>query len=280
MYDLQFIILMLATGLVAGIVGSILGLGGGLIVTPVLTLLMGIDIKYAIGASIVSVIGTSAGTSIAYLKDEILNIRLAMFLEIFTAIGAFIGAILASRVNGHVLYFFFTALYIYQSINMYQKIRSKTGHTKIGHETTLSHKLKLNSTYYDKATKEHVDYQLEKVPGGAAVMFGAGIASGMMGIGSGGFKVLAMDTVMKMPLKASTATSNFMMGVTAAASASVYFFSGYINPVIAAPIAVGIVAGSTIGSRIMQHLPAKNIRIIFIFVILIVAVQMFLKGIA
>ena len=198
-------LLMLAVGLFAGIMGAILGIGGGMIITPIITLALGLDIKYAIGASIIAVIATSSGSTIAFLKDDVLNLRVAMFLEIATTIGAIVGAIL-------------------------------TG------------------------------------------MFGAGIASGMLGIGSGAFKVMAMDNAMKMPLKPSSATSNLMMGVTAAASASVYFFNGSIKPGIAVPLALGILVGAAIGSRIMQHLPSRVIRMIFIPILLYLGLQMIFKA--
>jgi uncharacterized membrane protein YfcA len=261
--------------------GAILGLGGGMIVTPILTLLVGLDIKYALGASIVCVIGTSAGTSIAYLRDNILNIRLAMFLEIFTTIGGLSGALLVTSLKSDYMYFLFTILYVYMAINMIVKIRygnkDHSVHENTG-MTTLADKLRLNGSYYDKLSKKEISYRLHRVQGGAAVMFGAGFASGLMGIGSGGFKVLAMDTVMGMPLKASTATSNFMMGVTAVASASIYFFAGYINPIVVGPIAVGVIIGATLGSRIMQRLHNVHIRLFFIIVMIFLAVQMFYKG--
>jgi uncharacterized membrane protein YfcA len=268
---------MLVTGVFAGILGSILGLGGGIIVTPILTL-MGVDIKYAIAASIIAVIATSSGSAIAFLKDDVLNLRVAMFLEIFTTIGALIGAILAVWFDGTVLYFLFGSLLIFQAWNMWQKLHNKKDATVNAQTDTLATKLQLNGSYYDKNLQKQIDYSLTNVPGGATVMFGAGIASGLLGIGSGAFKVMAMDGVMKMPLKPSSSTSNLMMGVTAAASATVYFFHGMIQPVIAVPMALGILVGSTLGSRIMQYLPAKRIRQIFIPVVLIMAVQLLLKG--
>jgi len=267
------------TGLAAGILGALLGLGGGIIITPVLTLLMGLPIQYAIGASVIAVIATSSGATIAYLKDDMLNLRVAMFLEIATTVGAILGAVVTGLVNSSVLYFLFGALLLFSVYNMIRKMMSKGEKVVSVDDDKYAQKLRLNGAYYDKATKQQIDYSVTNVPGGFAMMFGAGLASGLLGIGSGAFKVLAMDTIMKMPLKPSTATSNLMMGVTAAASATVYFFNGAIQPQIAAPLAMGILVGATIGSRIMQYLPTKVLRWIFIPVIGYMGLQMLLKGI-
>ena len=271
-------LLMLGVGIFAGIMGSILGIGGGMIVTPIVTLAMGLDIKYAIGASIIAVIATSSGSTIAFLKDDVLNLRVAMFLEIATTIGAIIGALLTGAFDPMILYILFGSLLAFSSWNMYRKMRS--GQEVLQHVTAdkWAEKFNLNSSYYDKNTKQQVDYQVENVPGGFLIMLGAGLASGMLGIGSGAFKVMAMDGAMKMPLKPSSATSNLMMGVTAAASATVYFFNGSIRPDLAVPLALGILGGSTIGTRIMQVLPSKIIRLIFIPILLYLGLQMILKG--
>lgn len=270
---------MLAIGILAGFVGSLLGIGGGMIITPIITTFFGVDIKYAIGASIVAVIATSSGAAISYLKDDMINIRAAMFLEIFTTIGGLVGAILAGLFNATILNLLFGALLVYQTWNMWNKLHQGEKVLKQAKPDELAEKLSLNSSYYDKQLKQEVEYQVEKIPQGASIMFGAGFASGLLGIGSGAFKVLAMDSMMKMPLKASTATSNLMIGVTAAASATVYFFNGYVNPAIAAPVALGIVGGAAIGSKVMPHLPARTIRMIFIPIVAIMAIDMILKGI-
>jgi uncharacterized membrane protein YfcA len=272
------LLILLLVGLMAGIFGAILGIGGGMIITPVLTVAMGLDIKYAIGASIIAVIATSSGATIAYLKDEMLNLRVAMFLEIATTVGAIVGAIMTGMFNSTVLFVLFGSFLVFSSWNMYRKLRK--GGSEEGSTTNdrLANKLNLNGSYYDKAMKKQVDYQVEKVPAGSAVMFGAGFASGLLGIGSGAFKVMAMDNIMKMPLKPSSATSNLMMGVTAAASAMVYFFNGSIHADIAGPLAIGILFGAQIGSRIMQRLQPRWIRMIFIPVLLYMGLQMILKG--
>ena len=272
------ILLLAVVGLCAGIFGAIFGIGGGMIVTPVLTIGLGLDIKYAIGASIIAVIATSSGASIAYLKDDMLNLRVAMFLEIATTVGAILGAVLTGVLPSKALFVLFGMLLIFSSWNMVRKLRASKDEEVNTETDTLSNKLQLNSTYYDQASKKQVDYKVANVPGGFSMMFGAGLASGLLGVGSGAFKVIAMDTIMKMPIKPSSATSNLMMGVTAAASATVYFFNGSIKPEIAAPLAIGILVGATLGSRIMQHLQAKLLRKIFIPVLFLIGLQMFLKG--
>ncbi|WP_035463502.1 sulfite exporter TauE/SafE family protein [Ligilactobacillus ceti] len=274
----NFTLLMFGVGLFAGTLGAILGIGGGMIITPIITLSLGLDIKYAIGASIIAVIATSSGATIAFLKDDVLNLRVAMFLEIATTIGAVIGAILTGLISTRFLYFLFGSLLIFSSYNMYRKLRKND---EVYHSSTpdkLATKFKLNGSYYDKNLKKQVDYQVKHIPAGLSIMFGAGLASGMLGIGSGAFKVMAMDNAMHIPLKPSTATSNLMMGVTAAASATVYFFNGSVRPDIAVPLALGILVGAPIGSRIMQHLPAKTIRLIFIPLLLFLGLKMALKS--
>lgn len=275
---MEQMLLLMGTGVLGGILGAVLGIGGGMIITPILTMLMGLPIQYAIGASIVSVIATSSGATIAYLKDEMLNLRVAMFLEIATTVGAVIGAVITGLVNGKVLYILFGALLIFSAFNMIRKLRMKDDGVRQTTPDAMATKLRLNGTYFDKATGKEVNYTVTNVPGGFAMMFGAGIASGLLGIGSGAFKVIAMDTIMHMPLKPSSATSNLMMGVTAGASATVYYFGGQLQPQIAAPLAIGILVGATVGSRVMQVLPNKVLRLIFIPVIGYMGIQMALKG--
>lgn len=271
-------LLLLIMGVGAGVLGAILGIGGGMIITPVLTIMMGLDIKYAIGASIISVIATSSGSTIAYLKDDMLNLRVAMFLEIATTVGAIMGALLVGVFSSSFLYVLFGFFLLYSTYNMIRKLFDKKGEQIFTGHDPIVDKFKLASTYYDKSEQKQVDYSMKNVPGGFIMMWAAGLASGLLGIGSGAFKVIAMDTIMKMPLKPSSATSNLMMGVTAAASATVYFFNGSIRPDIAAPLAIGVLAGATIGARLMQVLKPRVIRMIFIPIILYMGVQMALKG--
>ncbi|WP_125770235.1 sulfite exporter TauE/SafE family protein [Companilactobacillus furfuricola] len=271
-------LLFVVIGLFAGVLGAILGIGGGMIITPILTIMMGLDIKYAIGASIISVIATSSGATIAYLKDDMLNLRVAMFLEIATTVGAIMGALLVGLFSSTFLYVLFGFFLLYSTYNMIRKLMSKKGETVFTGSDKTVEKLRLADSYYDRAEKKQVDYSMKNVPGGFIMMWAAGLASGLLGIGSGAFKVIAMDTIMKMPLKPSSATSNLMMGVTAAASATVYFFNGSIRPDIAGPLAIGVLAGATIGARLMQVLRPKVIRMIFVPIILYMGLQMVLKG--
>ena len=271
-------LLMFLVGVFAGTLGAILGIGGGMIITPIVTLAMGLDIKYAIGASIIAVIATSSGATIAYLRDDVLNLRVAMFLEIATTIGAIIGALLTGAMSPAVLYFLFGSLLVFSSWNMVRKLRAGKEVLHESQPDKWAEFFKLNSSYYDKNLHKQVDYQVKNIPAGLSIMFGAGLASGMLGIGSGAFKVMAMDNAMHMPLKPSSATSNLMMGVTAAASATVYFFNGSIKPFIAVPLSLGILVGAAIGSRVMQHLPSRVIRMIFIPILLYLGLQMIFKA--
>lgn len=274
---LQFILI----AVFAGFLGSLVGLGGGIIITPVLTILFGFDIKYAIGASIVAVIATSSGSAIAFVKDHVSNMRVGMLLEVFTTAGGVVGALMAGVFSSKLLYIFFSLILLNSFYGMLKKIGLITKAKKeeeIVENDKYADKYKLNSSYYDKATGETVEYNVTNVPQGSLVMFGAGFASGLLGIGSGAFKVVALDTYMKLPIKVSTATSNFMMGVTATASALIYFFNGTINPVVAAPIAIGTLIGSRTGAKVMQRLDAKYIRYIFLPILLFTIINMLLKG--
>ena len=265
----------------AGFLGSLVGLGGGIIITPALTILFGFDIKYAIGASIVAVIATSSGSAIAFVKDHVSNMRVGMLLEVFTTAGGGVGALMAGVFSSKLLYIFFSLILLNSFYGMLKKTglitKLKKEEEKVENDK-YADKYKLNSTYYDKATGETVKYNVTNVPQGSLVMFGAGFASGLLGIGSGAFKVVALDTYMKLPIKVSTATSNFMMGVTATASALIYFFNGTINPVVAAPIAIGTLIGSRTGAKVMQRLDAKYIRYIFLPILLFTIINMLLKG--
>ena len=275
---IQFMII----AVLAGFLGSLVGLGGGIIITPALTILFGIDIKYAIGASIVAVIATSSGSAIAFVKDHVSNMRVGMLLEIFTTAGGVVGALMAGIFSSKLLYIFFSLILLNSFYGMLKKTglinKGKREEDKVENDK-YADKYKLNSTYYDKAIGKTVKYNVTNVPQGSLVMFGAGFASGLLGIGSGAFKVVALDTYMKLPIKVSTATSNFMMGVTATASALIYFFNGTINPAIAAPIALGTLIGSRTGAKVMQRLDAKYIRYIFLPILLFTIVNMFLKGV-
>lgn len=274
---LQFMLI----AVLAGFLGSLVGLGGGIIITPALTILFGFDIKYAIGASIVAVIATSSGSAIAFVKDHVSNMRVGMLLEVFTTAGGVVGALMAGVFSSKLLYIFFSLILLNSFYGMLKKtglITKAKKEEEIVKNDKYAEKYKLNSSYYDKAIDKTIDYNVTNVPQGSLVMFGAGFASGLLGIGSGAFKVVALDTYMKLPIKVSTATSNFMMGVTATASALIYFFNGTINPAVAAPIAIGTLIGSRTGAKVMQRLDAKYIRYIFLPILLFTIINMFLKG--
>lgn len=262
--------------IVAGLIGSVLGIGGGLILVPLLTGVFGVNIEMAIGASIVTVIATSSGAAVAYIRDRLTNVRIGMVLEMATTTGALTGAILVGVLQPRILYIIFGAMTLYSAYAMLQR---RNQELPVGVQPdAISKRLNLGGTYYDTALKKQVDYKVTGVVPGMAVMYGAGVLSGLLGIGSGAFKVLGMDLFMKVPMKVSSATSNFMMGVTAAASAGLYFARGSINPLIAAPVALGVLAGATTGARIMGRLKSATLRKLFIPVLAVVALQMLWKG--
>ncbi len=277
MVSLSLTLMIFAGSVMAGVIGALLGLGGGIIIIPMLTLAFGIDIRYAIGASIVSVIATSSGAASAYIRDRITNIRIGMFLEMATTTGAIAGAFLAGMINPRLLYFIFALVMGYSTLALFQRRNVELARDVTPHP--LAVKLQLAGSYYDQVLQQQVNYTSTGVYAGFGTMFAAGILSGLLGIGNGVFKVMAMDMFMKLPMKVSTATSNFMIGITAAASAGIYFARGYINPAIAAPVALGVVLGAVLGTRLMVRLKNATIRKVFLPVLLYVALQMLIKGI-
>jgi uncharacterized membrane protein YfcA len=279
MTPLQFTLYTFALSAVAGLLGSLLGLGGGIIVVPALTLLFKIDIRYAIGASIVSVIATSSGAAAAYVRERMTNLRVAMVLEIATTTGALSGACLASRIGGRWLYVTFGLVMGYSAVAMFRKRHDVAAAGVDTPRDRLADLLRLNDSYFDEAQGRTVSYRVRRTPLGFALMYVAGVVSGLLGIGSGALKVPAMDLAMGLPIKVSTATSNFMIGVTAAASAGVYFARGDIDPFIAAPVAAGVLLGATQGSRLLGKLHHRSIRVVFVIVLLWVSAEMLIKGI-
>ncbi len=273
---LSFSLTAFGCSIVAGALGSLLGLGGGIIVIPALTLLLGVDIRYAIGASLISVIATSSGAAAAYVRERMTNLRVAMFLEIATTCGALSGAYLSGHIATRWLYVIFGFVLIASAISMLRKRREHAGLS--GPHDALSDRLRLHGEYFDQALGQIVAYRVIRAKLGFALMYVAGILSGLMGIGSGVLKVPAMDLAMHLPIKVSSATSNFMMGVTAAASAGVYFMRGDINPFVAAPVAAGVLIGSVGGSLLMGRLPGLWIRRVFVVVLLWVSIEMLMKG--
>jgi uncharacterized membrane protein YfcA len=276
MTPLVFVLLVFLISIVAGFLGSLLGLGGGLIVIPALTLLLHVDIRLAIGASIISVIATSSGAAAAYVREHLANIRVAMFLELGTTTGAITGAYLAGRVHPRFLYILFGAMLGYSAVAM---LRGKHGVSLDDSVSRVSEWLALGSSYYDAARDQHIQYPVRRPLLGLILMYGAGTASGLLGIGSGALKVPAMDLGMGLPMKVSTATSNLMIGVTAAASAGLYFARGQIDPFIAAPVALGVLGGALVGSHYLGRVEHKHLRRIFVIVLLVIAVEMIVKGI-
>jgi uncharacterized protein len=278
MTPLQFTLYTFAISVAAGLLGSLLGLGGGIIVVPALTLLFKIDIRYAIGASVVSVIATSSGAAAAYVRERMTNLRVAMVLEIATTTGALSGAYLAGRVGGRWLYVTFGLIMGYSAIAMFRK-RHELAVDADAPPDRWADQLRLHDSYFDEAQGQTIAYRVRRTPLGLALMYVAGIVSGLLGIGSGSLKVPAMDLAMGLPIKVSTATSNFMIGVTAAASAGVYFARGDIDPFIAAPVAAGVLLGATQGSRLLGKLQGRSIRLVFVLVLLWVSAEMLIKGI-
>jgi uncharacterized membrane protein YfcA len=277
MTPLEFDLLVFVLSVIAGVFGALLGLGGGIIVIPVLTLLFHIDIRYAIGASIVSVIATSSGAAAAYVREHMTNLRAAMVLEVATTSGALTGAYLAGKLNGRWLYIIFGLVMGYSALMMFRKRRETAGERT--RAAPWADYLRLHSHYYDEALGRDIVYRVVGTRVGLGLMYLAGVVSGLLGIGSGALKVPAMDLAMRLPIKVSTATSNFMIGVTAAASAGVYFMRGDIDPFVAAPVATGVLVGATLGARLLGRLHSATIRVIFMVVLLWVSVQMLLKGV-
>ena len=269
---LVFTIILLLGAYAAGLLGSLTGLGGGVIVIPLLTLAFGIDFHYAIGAALVASIATSSGSASAYVKEGMTNIRLGMFLEIATSVGAVLGAVIALWMPTNVIAVIFGVVLFFTAV---MQNRQKVDHVGVK-GSALAMKLKLFGSY---PTKEGVqNYELTNVPGGFLIMVIAGALSGLLGIGSGVLKVLAMDSCMKVPFKVSTTTSNFMIGVTAVTSAVVYLQRGYIEPGIAFPIMVGVLGGALTGAKLLKHLDVRLLRKIFAIAILLVAVNMIYNG--
>jgi len=263
---------------VAGIIGSLVGLGGGLLVVPLLTLIFGVYPEVAVGVSIVSVIATSSGAAAAYVRDEMTNLRVGMFLEIATTIGAIGGAFLAIVIAPSYLFVIFGAVLLISAVPLIVKIGEELPAGVKSDRWARS--LKLGSHYPDATLGRVVDYQVTNVPAGFGLMSIAGVLSGLLGIGSGTFKVLAMDVAMRLPMKVSTTTSNFMIGVTAAASAGIYFQRGDINPLYAGPVAVGVLVGATMGAKILTRFTNATIRKVFIPIMVIVAVEMLIRGVS
>ena len=265
--------LLFIGSLLAGFLGSLTGLGGGVVIVPLLTLAFGVDIRYAIGASLVSVIATSSGAAAAYVREGFSNIRVGMFLEIATTVGAIAGAIVAAYLKLSWIAIVFGLVLLYSA---YEAVKSHTdllGPSQPDHLATM---LRMDGTF--PTSQGMQPYHVTNVPAGFSLMFTAGVLSGVLGIGSGAVKVLAMDRAMKLPFKVSTTTSNFMIGVTAAASAGVYLNRGYIDPGLAMPVMLGVLAGSLTGARFLAGAKVKVLRIVFSIVVALLGLEMMYNG--
>lgn len=261
--------------LAAGVLGALAGIGGGMLVIPALTVLFGVDIRLAIGASIVSVIATSSGAAAAYVRDRLTNMRVGMFLELATTAGAVCGALLSAVVAAAVLYLILGIVLLFSAVQQVARLGEEL--PPDAPASPLAERLGLAASYPDARLGE-VSYHARNVPFGFVLMLGAGLLSGLLGIGSGVLKVLAMDGAMRLPMKVSSATSNFMIGVTAAASAGIYLGRGDVDVAIATPVAIGVLCGALLGARILVRLRNRQVRLIFLPVLLVVAATMLAKG--
>lgn len=271
---LSFTLILLAGAFLAGLLGSLTGLGGGVVIIPLLTLGFHVDIRYAIGTALIASIATSSGSASAYVKEGITNIRLGMFLEIATTTGAVVGALIAVFIPTSIVAIIFGCVLIFSAIMGLRKKKEAVSDEDV---SKLARDLKLNGTY--PAGGELVSYKVRHVPGGYFMMTFAGVMSGLLGIGSGALKVLAMDNIMRIPFKVSTTTSNFMIGVTAAASAVVYLQRGYVSPGLCMPVVLGVLLGAFGGSRLLVKANTKWLRIVFSVVITFLALQMIYNGV-
>ncbi len=275
MLVIEFILVMFVISIFAGVFGSIVGLGGGVVIIPALTILLGVDIHFAIGASIVAIIGTSSGAAATYVKDKVTNLRVGMFLELASTAGAIVGAAVAAYTNSVALEAIFGGILLVTLIPTVTKIGEEV--PKSPELKGLSEKLSLSGSYTE-TDGSVVKYNATRPVEGLAGTAVAGVLSGLLGIGGGGFKVLSMDLAMKLPMKVSTTTSNFMIGVTAAASAGIYFARGDVNPTIVAPVALGILIGAAIGARILLRSRNVTVRKAFAVVLAVAAVEMILSA--
>lgn len=271
---LAFSVVVALGSFAAGLLGSLTGLGGGIIVVPMLTILLHVDLRYAIGASLVSVIATSSGAAAAYVREGYTNVRIGIFLEVATTLGALAGAALAGVLPSSALAVLFGLVLLSTA---YRSLRATEEHVTTRPSHPWATRLRLDGTYPTPSGIQ--DYSVQGVPAGFSLMFVAGMLSALLGIGSGVIKVLAMDRIMQLPFKVSTTTSNFMIGVTAAASAGVYLHRGYIDPVVAFPVTIGVLCGALVGARVLARARVSWLKSIFTAVVLILAAEMLYKGI-
>jgi uncharacterized membrane protein YfcA len=264
------------SAVLAGLFGSLTGLGGGALIVPLLSIGFGLDIRLAVGASLVSIIATSSGAAVSYVRDHLTNIRIGMLLEMGTTVGALTGALVAGLLRANVIFGLFGVVLILSVLPTAKKLGEDL--PRGVRNDRLAARLRLGSRYPDRGLQRDVAYQVTGVPAGLSMMYFAGVFSGLLGIGAGALKVLAMDTAMRLPMKVSSATSNFMIGVTAAASASVYFWRGDVVPVVAAAVALGALFGATMGARLLRRFDNTTVRLIFIPVLMAAGIEMLLRA--
>lgn len=270
---LTFSGLLFIFSILAGFLGALTGLGGGVIIIPVLVLLFHIDIHYAMGASLISVIATSSGSAISYMREGYTNLRIGLLLEVAAVIGAFCGALLVAVVSPSLLSILFSFLLFFSA---FLTMKRQEDHETYTSSHPLALTLKLEGTYPLHQKRKH--YHVQHVPLGFFIMGIAGLTSGLLGVGSGTLKVLAMDQALRLPYKVATTTSNFMIGITATVSVGIYFAYGYILPILICPVMVGVLTGAFLGARVLPHMKTVLLRMIFSFVICFVGLQMLYKG--
>lgn len=275
--EISKIVCLFVAAFGASALGGVLGMASGIFIVPILTLLFGVDIHAAIGASIVSVIACSCGSAAPFLRERLTNIRLAIVLETGTTLGALSGVFLIGIASTSLLYGLFAVILAVSARQMLARRRDVID-ASAPNVKSWATVLRLHSSFPDRALGRDIPYQVGRVPLGLLLMYGAGMISALLGIGSGVLKIPAMDTALRLPIKVSSATSNFMIGVTAAASAGAYFVRGDIDIGIAGPIALGSVVGSLLGARLLMGLPADRLRIFFVIVLALLAVQMLLSA--
>jgi uncharacterized membrane protein YfcA len=268
--------LLFLISIVAGFVGAMSGMGGGIILIPALTF-FGMDIKHAIAVSIVSVIATSSGSASAYVKDRITNLKVGMFLEMFTIVGALAGAAITIISGRKFLFILFGIVLLSSWVALFRQ-KNESWRQAV-HQDTFSHWLELEGNYYDQSVGKIIEYRGSRAYLGGPLMFGAGMVAGLLGIGAGALKVLIHDLVLGLPPKVSTTTSNLIIGVTALAGTSVYLAAGMIDPGLAAPIILGVVLGATVGTRLLVRLTNQMVRRFFLLVLLILGIEMILRSI-
>jgi uncharacterized membrane protein YfcA len=262
--SIAVLLILAVVAFLAGLGGSYLGVGGGVFLIPFMTLALGVQIKVAIATSLIGVIATSSGAASVYVRDHLTNLRLAMFLEVATTLGAIAGALVALRIPGEDLYVVFGIVVLYAAVTMLRvRETARQRAYQAGDEPPLTKYLNLSSVYFDQEDQGVYRYRVERPLAGFGISAAAGVFSGLLGVGGGFIKVPAMNVLMRVPMKAAVATSNFMIGVTAAASAFIYYSQGLVDPGLAAMVIIGVFTGTNLGTRLLSHAKASNVRFVF-----------------